>query len=82
MNSTNSMQKIIDRNGVAAKLAKSNMTPQQIIEELYLATLSRFPLPDEQAWMMRAFEESSGRNEAVEDILWTLINSKEFVFNH
>jgi hypothetical protein len=82
MNSTNSMQKIVDRHGVAAKLAKSSMTPQQIIEELYLATLSRFPQPDEQAWMMRAFEESSGRAEAVEDILWTLINSKEFVFNH
>lgn len=82
MNSTNSMQKIVDRHGVAAKLAKSNMTPQQIIEELYLATLSRFPQPDEQAWMLRAFEESTGRAEAVEDVLWTLINSKEFVFNH
>jgi hypothetical protein len=57
-------------------------TPDQILDELYLATLSRFPSDDERQWMRRAFASAGDRREAVEDILWTLLNTREFVFNH
>ena len=70
---------------------------EQIIEELYLSAFSRFPTSQEIALMRQAFDEvpdptaSSGsaldrdnarRRAATEDVLWTLINTKEFIYNH
>ena len=55
--------------------------PSAIIEELYLATVSRFPTAQEQELMQRSLTETDDRRKAVEDILWTLLNTREFVFN-
>lgn len=83
MNSPESVRKIRHRDGRAARLAQSNKTDDQIIDELYLATLSRRPASAERALMRQAFSESSGnRRAAIEDILWTLLNTREFVYNH
>jgi hypothetical protein len=82
MNSTRTDAKIRSRDGRAARLAASTMTDSQIIDELYLTTLTRFPSDDERKRVLQAFADSPHRREAVEDILWTLLNTKEFVFNH
>jgi hypothetical protein len=83
MNSPESIRKIRHRDGQAAGLAESSLTANQIIEELYLVTLSRFPSGKEMALMQQAFDESSGdRRSAVEDILWALLNTRECVYNH
>ena len=82
MNSPGTMRKIQDRAGRAARLASSDLAADGIIEELYLSALSRFPSDAEQKLMQQAFAESSDRRAATEDILWTLLNTKEFVFNH
>lgn len=81
LNSPEIAAKIGHRRGRARKLAASTMSPADIIEELYLTTLSRLPTEDERALMSQAFE-SGDRRAAAEDILWALMNSKEFVFNH
>ena len=73
-------EKITHRNG-RAQLAVSGRTPEEIIEELYLSTLSRFPNPEERSLMLPAFAELD-RRAGTEDVLWSLLNSKEFVFNH
>jgi hypothetical protein len=57
------------------------MSPAALIEELYLSTLSRLPTSAEQELMLLAFSETD-RRAAAEDVLWALLNSKEFVFNH
>ena len=82
MNSPITARKVHDRDGRAARLADSTLTPDEVLDELYLATLSRFPTDDERKFMKRAFVETSDRREAAEDLLWTLMNTKEFVFNH
>ena len=82
MNSPGTMRKIQDRSGRAARLASSDLAPDGIIEELYLSALSRFPSDAERKLMQQAFAESSDRRAATEDVLWTLLNTKEFVFNH
>ena len=54
----------------------------EVIEELYLATLSRKPSAlerDEAAILLRS---SKTRGEGVEDLMWSLLNSREFLFNH
>jgi hypothetical protein len=82
MNSRTTMNKVQDVHGRARQLAGSNLSPGQILDELYLASLSRFPTDSERELMLQAFAESNDRRLAAEDILWTLLNTKEFVFNH
>jgi len=81
MNSETTTVKLEDRRGRAAMLAASDLPPSAIIEELYLATVSRFPTAQEQELMQRSLTETDDRRKAVEDILWTLLNTREFVFN-
>jgi hypothetical protein len=81
LNSPEIAEKIAHRRGRARKLAASDLSPDRIVEEIYLTTLSRFPTTAEQQLMQQAFG-SGDRATATEDILWALMNSKEFVFNH
>ena len=83
MNSPESIRKIRHRNGLAAKLANSSLSWQEIVEQLYLSTVSRFPNESELALMKEAFSVPNGNRETItQDILWVLLNTKEFVFNH
>jgi hypothetical protein len=83
LNSPEIMAKIQHRDGTARRLANSELTDDELIDELYLTTLSRFPIEEERSLMREAFADSgSERNAAVEDVLWALLNTKEFIFNH
>lgn len=83
LNSPEIMAKIQHRNGTARRLAESELTTDELIDELYLTTLSRFPNDEERSLMREAFvEQESSRQAAVEDVLWALLNTKEFIFNH
>jgi uncharacterized protein YukE len=53
---------------------------QQIVEELFLSTLSRFPSSDEIAKSVKHIEKY--RDQGVEDLQWALINKLEFVVNY
>ncbi len=83
MNSPETVHKLRHRDGLAKQLAESDKTPSQIIEALYLAAFSRHPTPEEQTLMLEAFTESpDNRRAATEDVLWTLLNTREFIYNH
>ena len=83
MNSTRLQSQLVSENGRVARLAASDLPPQAVIEELYLACFSRLPEPVETEAALRAFTlPDSDRRTAIEDILWSLLNSAEFVFNH
>ena len=83
MNSTETMAKISHRQGRAVKLATSTLSDDKIIEELYLAALARLPRDEELALMRSAFQvPETTRRKAIEDIMWALLNTREFVFNH
>lgn len=83
MNSPEVMDKIRAKTGVARRLADSSKTSAEVIDELYLGTLARFPTDRERALFLEAFKEpGSDRRTAVEDVLWTLLNTKEFLYNH
>jgi hypothetical protein len=83
MNSPEILAKVRSRRGTASVLAKSARSTEEIVNELYLGTLARFPTVQEQAAMQELFLDSSGDRRAfTEDALWVLLNTKEFVFNH
>lgn len=81
LNAPELFQKLSHRHGRARRLSDSQLTPTEVIEELYLSTLARKPSEAERDLMLPAFNELD-RRAATEDVLWSLMNSKEFLFNH
>lgn len=82
MNSPEILAKVRSRRGTVHQLVTSSRSPQQLIEELYLGTLARIPTEQEQTVMGSLFDDSGNdRRAAAEDVLWALLNTKEFVFN-
>jgi hypothetical protein len=75
--------KITHEKGLARKLAEGKQTPAGIAQTIYLAALSRRPTEKEGAVVAAYFQKhKDNRRAAVEDFLWALINSAEFVLNH
>jgi Protein of unknown function (DUF1553) len=75
--------KVTDPQGrLASQLAKANRPDAAIIEDLYLATLSRPPTEKEKELVASFLTKAPTRKEGLEDLLWTLLNSSEFLFNH
>jgi hypothetical protein len=75
-------QKIRAENGLIERLIKSGKSSPEIIEELYLRTLSRFPKKEEAQLAQQGISQAPSLREGYEDLLWALLNSKEFLFNH
>ena len=75
-------QKIRAENGLIERLIKAGKSNGEIIEELYLRTLSRFPKKEEAQLAQQGIGQAPSPREGYEDLLWALLNSKEFLFNH
>ncbi|QDU37727.1 Chromosome partition protein Smc [Maioricimonas rarisocia] len=54
-----------------------------LAEELYLATLTRQPTPEEAADVVRYLEErKDDRRGAIQELAWAMVSSAEFRFRH
>ena len=54
----------------------------KMVEELYLRALARFPDGEEMANARNAIGAAKTRQQGLEDVLWALMNTKEFLYNH
>jgi hypothetical protein len=57
-------------------------TVAKMVEEAYLRTFSRLPSKDELASAEKYIADSADQSSGVRDLVWALINSKEFLVNH
>lgn len=81
MNSRTIQGKVTDDDGVASRLAKSERTPDQIMDELYLLCYGRLPDAAEREIGNQVFSRpDTTRRNATEDLLWALFNTPEFFF--
>ena len=64
------------------KVLESARSNNELIGELYLSTLSRYPTPEEIKAAVGAFELEKDRKRGAENLEWALLNSIEFVLNH
>jgi hypothetical protein len=81
-NSDDIENKIADGNGRIEQWIKNNVTPESRVDELYLACFSRRPTAEERQTSIDYLTAAENQKTATEDLLWTLLNSREFVFNH
>lgn len=81
MNAPALQAKISADNSLPAKLAASQKSPGEMIEELYLACYARFPTSEERDELARLIESSGdAKRQFLEDTLWALLNTPEFLF--
>ncbi|MCH2695092.1 MAG: DUF1553 domain-containing protein [Acidobacteriia bacterium] len=76
------LQKLSKEDGRLHQLIQKKASDEKIIDELYLASLCRFPSVLERKQLMKRIKAHSSRKEALEDILLALISSREFSENH
>ena len=67
---------------VQQSLQDKQLTPMQIVEQLYITCLTRKPTEQEVASLSPLFAEGTDVNRSLDDVYWALLNSREFLFNH
>jgi len=70
--------------GSAAERAASESDNARIVEEVYLAALSRLPSAAEGESLLRELSAAreENRRQTIEDLYWSVLTSREFLFNH
>ncbi len=76
------LDRLSHKGGRIERLVNSGATDRHVIEELYLAALSRFPLEKEYGQLESLFAKQVSRAEAIRNFAWALITSREFATNH
>jgi hypothetical protein len=74
-------RKLADKDGVCAQLTKDGKPSDEIVDEIFLRTFSRLPRPEERAEAVSLLDTAKEKQPVIEDLLWTLMNSKEFLFS-
>ena len=94
INASDIRGKLANGNGRAEKLARDKRPNDEKIRDMYLVAFARAPRPEELKAALDYLAEprlnSAGQpvdttkatRENFQDLLWALINSKEFLFNH
>lgn len=68
--------------GRASELARSEKSDEQVLEELFLAVLGRYPTEADKSLFASYRAAKNDRRTVLVDTLWALINTREFILNH
>ncbi len=94
MNAQDIRQKLATANGRADLLSKSPKPEPEKLGEIYMAAFQREPRAEELKVAAeylnqprvdaegKPIDPATAKRQAYEDLLWALINTKEFLFNH
>lgn len=74
--------KIRDAKSRVQRLLAAKQPHDEILDETYVATLARLPSDAERQASRELLAESSVPAEFYQDLLWALVNSKQFLFVH
>jgi hypothetical protein len=94
INAKDIQNRLVDDKGAAALLSANPKGDEAAVEELYLTALGRRPLAEETQLALRHITRPRTpvdgqpldipklKRQSYEDLIWTLLNTKEFLFNH
>ena len=75
--------KISQEGGRLDQLLKKGASDEQVMEEFYLAALTRLPTPPEKTELLKFLaQRSSSRQETLARLVWAIVSSREFAYNH
>jgi hypothetical protein len=75
-------EKMRNANNRVGRLLKAKTPPAQMLNDLYLSTLSRPPTSEDIKVAMEYVGRAADKRKGWEDVHWALINAKEFLFRH
>ena len=78
----NTVEQKIKQGGLIKARLDEKKTSDEIIEELYLRCFSRRPVEKELASLKSIQASAPNQKEFLDDLFWSLLNSREFLFNH
>lgn len=83
MNSQKMHAELLNDNGNAAKLANSELPEPELTAQIYRLVYGREPTSEETELVVGLLtSENADRRVVVEDVMWAMINSPEFVFQN
>ena len=83
MNAPDIDRQIKSDSGRAARLAKSDLTAEEIVTDLYLAIFSRYPNAEERRYATALLaDRQDQRRAAIEDLMWAMLNAPEFLLQN
>ncbi|MEO1999644.1 MAG: DUF1549 and DUF1553 domain-containing protein, partial [Planctomycetaceae bacterium] len=82
VNSTEIQRKLSAKDGYVARLAANKMQTDAQIEDIFLRAFARSPNPRERQTALQFIQDNSDRTEAYGSLLWALLATNEFLFNH
>ena len=75
-------EKLWSEGGRVYDLYKGGAGDEEIIDELYLAALTRRPTESELTDLKKLIAGSASREEALRHLQWGMLSSREFAENH
>lgn len=74
--------KVADASGRVQRLIDQGASDAEMLRSFYARALCRSPSPQAERQLLAYISTSADRQQAWEDILWTILNSKEFIYQH
>lgn len=75
-------RKIRSGDGQLSQWLKSKLSNEDIVRVIFRTALARAPKDTELSTIKRVINEADSRDDAIRDVFWAVLNSKEFAFNH
>lgn len=77
-------EKLTAKNNGIDQWLMAKKSPESMLEEAYLGTLARFPTEKEKAKFLAPLQTADAKEQRalLEDMMWALLSTKEFLFNH
>jgi hypothetical protein len=72
----------IRQGGMIPAMLQAGKTPTDVITEIYVRCFTRKPTEQELAKLLELTAGQENPQEVLEDIFWSILNSREFLFNH
>lgn len=77
-------QKLAQEKNLIGKIIEQNVSDEAAVEAAYLRAFSRFPTSEERIQLLTVLSQAppDERRQALEDLYWSLLSSREFLFQH
>ena len=84
LNGTELHDRVVSDEGLVNRLIQQSVDDRDLVEAMYLGSLSRLPGTREVDAILAGAPADNAklRRQYYEDLLWALLNGKEFLFNH